>query len=262
MKVGDHGSEHERGGAMRGVTMSDLHLFADRVPLSSWETPKQIWREHFDLCVLNGDIFDFRWAAQRELTMALRAARTWLEDLVGPSERCRFVVLMGNHDAHSSYGDMLDELAAQYDNFCWGAHWFVLGPKVFCHGDMPDLTGELDRLRDYRRKHAAHPPAKRMGRVLYASATRMGVAGALPRVLPWRRQCARIDVLLRTQLGEAYQNITDVYVGHTHVHFQNRECRGKRFHNGGAPLPGARFVPLAFTFGATELENAWSVGAM
>lgn len=248
---------------LRGVTMSDLHLFADRVPLSSWEEPKRIWREHFDLCVLNGDVFDFRWARLRASRAEVTAAAAaWLEDLLSPPGRCRFVVLMGNHDAHPSYGELLDSLAARHKNLIWGQHWFVLGPKLFCHGDMPDLTGELENLLSYRRKHAHHPPASRFGRAIYASATRMGVTGAMPRVLPWRRQCVRIDVLMRAQLGEAYQGITDVYVGHTHVHFLNRECRGKRFHNGGAPLPGGRFVPLAFSFQESELEAAWKAGAV
>lgn len=241
----------------RGITISDLHLLAERQPLSVWETPCRIWREQFDLCVLNGDVFDFRWARYAQSSDALASARSWLTALITPHARARFVVLMGNHDATPEYRALLDELAAVHPHFLWREHWFVLGHRVFIHGDMPDESGELHRLQTYRSRHASLRRPRPLEQRVYATATRLGVAGSLPRILPWRRQCGRTDALLRTELGSRYDSITDIYVGHTHVHFRDLIVQGKRFHNGGAPLPRGRFVPLVFEFERHEMETAW-----
>lgn len=249
------------GGELRGVTVSDLHLLAERRPLEYWETHKRVWREQFDLCVLNGDVFDFRWALNHSRDEALQSARAWLTSLLHPEPRARFVILLGNHDAIPDYRDLLDELTAEFPHFTWRENWFLLGPRVFCHGDMPDLSGELQRLHAYRTHHASHPPPRPLAHKAYATATRLGLTGSVPRVLPWRRQCARTDALLRAELGERYQDhITDVYLGHTHVHFRDLPLNGKRFHNGGAPLPRGRFVPLAFDFHAHEFPDDWRAG--
>lgn len=246
------------GGDLRGVTISDLHLLAERRPLEYWESYKRAWREEFDLCVLNGDVFDFRWARHNDRIRALDAARAWLTSLVQPDARARFVVLMGNHDAIPDYQRLLDELETENERFTWNEHWFLLGPRIFCHGDMPDLSGKIDRLRAYRHHHGSRPPPRPFAHHAYATATRIGLTGSVPRVLPWRRQCARTDALLRAELGERYNDhITDVYLGHTHVHFRDLALHGKRFHNGGAPLPRGRFVPLAFDFYEHEFSDDW-----
>ncbi len=242
-------------GKSRGITVSDLHLLAERRPLSYWESHKRIWREQFDLCVLNGDIFDFHWARQDHPDRSVETAKVWLESLLEPPGRARFVVLMGNHDATPAYRTILDKLNQNYPHFTWKEHWFLLGPKVFCHGDMPDLSGEIQRLRAYRHRHASRRLPRPIEYRAYATATKFGLTGTVPRILPWKRQCARTDALLRTELGERYrQHVTDVYVGHTHVHFRDLILNGKRFHNGGAPLPRGRFAPIAFEFNPDELD--------
>lgn len=245
------------GPRLRGITISDLHLLADRQPSNFWETPCRIWRDQFDLCVLNGDIFDFRWAQHTHDTSALDRARAWLACLLEPRSKARFVVLMGNHDAIPAYRDLLNELADRHDHLYWHEHWFVLGRRAFCHGDMPDASGQLHALHSYRNRHASLRRPRPLEHRVYAAATRFGVSGSLPRILPWRRQCARTDALLRTELGEDYESVTDVYVGHTHVHFRDLIVHGKRFHNGGAPLPRGRFVPLVFEFSPDELPDFW-----
>lgn len=242
---------------LTGITVSDLHLLAERQPLAVWQEAAAQWRESYDLCVLNGDIFDFRWARGHTRETALRAAEQWLEELVAPPCRASFVILQGNHDALPAYQEILTSLAERHRHVFWQEHWFILGSAIFLHGDMPDRSGRLERLSAYREHHANLRLPRTFRQRLYATATRLGVTGSVPKVLPsWRGQCRRIDSLLRAELGRRYDAITDVYLGHTHVHFRDRFLHGTRFHNAGAPLPRARFDPPTFRFSADDWKAA------
>jgi predicted phosphodiesterase len=241
---------------LMGITVSDLHLLAERQPLSIWQKAAQEWRENYDLCVLNGDIFDFRWARNHTRQTALLAAEQWLQKLVEPPCRASFVILQGNHDALEEYQRILRRLAEEHAHVYWKEHWFILGHAIFLHGDMPDQSGRFERLEAYRRHHAGLRRPRPFSHRLYATATRLGVTGSMPRVLPWRGQCRRIDALLRNELGKRYDGIFDVYLGHTHVHFRDRQLGDTRFHNAGAPLPRARFDPPVFQYAADDWKKA------
>ncbi|MFP4282012.1 MAG: metallophosphoesterase [Opitutales bacterium] len=232
----------------RGVTFGDLHLLAGRHAFMAGREWQTRWREDYDLCVLNGDIFDFRWARQMHPEEALAAARSWLEDLLQPVGRARFIVIMGNHDALPAYHALLDELMAENAHLRWAEHWVRVGDKVFFHGDFPDETGTVESLRHARIQHGHGPRPGRGKRALYWLATRSGVTGSVPRALPWRRYCERSARFLGRELGSDFDEVRDVFLGHTHVYFRDLELGGRRFHNSGAPLPGATFKPIEFAF--------------
>jgi hypothetical protein len=240
--------------SLRGVTFGDLHLLAGRQASFRSRDWFEHWREDFDLCVLNGDIFDFRWARRHRGTDALQEARAWLEQLLRPPVRSRFVLIMGNHDATAAYRSLLDGLRGRYEHMRWAEHWVRLGDKVFFHGDFPDESGEVDRLRAERERFGGLRLPGRGRRGLYWVVSQVGLTGAVPRALPWRRYCARSDYFLSREIGEAYSGVRDVYLGHTHVHFRDLEIQARRFHNSGTPLRGGQFRPIPFTFSASEWE--------
>lgn len=240
---------------LRGTAFGDLHLLAGHRKGYGFEKWIPRWRDEMDLCVLNGDIFDFRWAEPGHPEKAAEKARTWLEYLVRPPVRSRFLVVMGNHDAILPYRSVLEALTEVHPHFKWAEHWGRMGDKVFFHGDFPDESGEVETLRNARRDHGLkHPPGKGR-RGLYWVATQVGLTGAFPRALPWQRYCRQSDHFLSSELGAAYDGISDVYLGHTHVHFKDLVFNGRRFHNSGAPLRGAAFNPISFLFDEADWRN-------
>ena len=244
---------------LAGVAFGDLHLLAGRQRRFRSQEWMPQWRRGGDLCVLNGDIFDFRWAEEHDERISMRQARRWLEQLIHPPVRSRFIVIMGNHDSLPGYREVLEDLAERHAHFRWAEHWVRLGDKVFFHGDFPDDTGAVERLRESRREHTARRRPGKGRRGLYWAATKTGLTGMFPRVLRWRRYCLQSNGFLARELGAAYNDIRHVYLGHTHVHFQDLELNGRLFHNSGTPLRGAAFRPLHFHFGEVEWKNL-SVG--
>ncbi|MEQ9823404.1 MAG: hypothetical protein ABQ298_03380 [Puniceicoccaceae bacterium] len=241
---------------LKGITFSDLHLLAGRQKEKHWEPWMRRWRSDYDLCILNGDIFDFRWSRERDRIQSIRIAEAWLRHLLEPRERAHFVILLGNHDSCPHYQLLLKQLSDDYEHLHWEEHWWVLGDKIFLHGDIPDLSGELETLQAYRAHHngLSMQPPHPIRHWFYKSATRVGITGTVPRVLPWRKQCLRTDIFLQNQLGSRYDAIRDVYLGHTHVHFADYEHHGTLFHNCGAPFRGARFRPAEFQFSDTQWQ--------
>jgi len=243
---------------LKGTTFSDLHLLAERQPDRHWDKWMHRWRTEYDLCILNGDIFDFRWSRDRDRVRSLQKAETWLKRLLEPHERAHIVVLQGNHDSCPHYQLLLKKLRAEYPHFHWQEHWWVMGDKVFLHGDVPDISGEMEALQAYRSHHIGlgmktpHP----IRHWFYKSMTRAGITGSITRMLPWKNQCKRTDVFLKTQLGHRYDTITDVYLGHTHVHYADYEHAGTRFHNCGAPFKGARFQPSDFEYSLIDWQHS------
>lgn len=243
---------------LKGTTFSDLHLLADRQPLKHFEKWMTKWQKEYDLCILNGDIFDFRWSRERDRDRSLIRAERWLRGLMEPYQRAQFVVLQGNHDSVPHYQMLLRKLQGEYEHFHWQEHWWVLGNKVFLHGDVPDVSGRMETLQQYRDHHSGmsmqspHP----IKHWVYSKATQAGLTGIIPRILPWKKQCRNTHAFLRTQLGHRYDNIQDVYLGHTHVHYSDYSHHGIRFHNCGAPLKGAKFYPNDFEFTQAEWQES------
>ncbi len=250
---------------LKGTTFSDLHLLAERQSKTHWEKWMHKWRSEYDLCILNGDIFDFRWSRERDRNRSLQQAEEWLRQLLDPKIRASFVVLQGNHDSCPHYQMLLKKLETEFSHFHWQEHWWVMDDMVFLHGDVPDISGEMETLQAYRAHHLGlgmkHPHPIRHW--FYKNATRIGVTGSITRMLPWKNQCKRTDVFLKNQLGHRYDTISDVYLGHTHVHYADYNHEGRRFHNCGAPFRGARFRPSEFDYDPSmwkaSLENPLSI---
>lgn len=238
--------------SLRGTTFGDLHLLASRQRRFREEAWLGRWRDDYDLCVLNGDIFDFHWARQDAPEPALEAARSWLDRLVRGPVRARFLITMGNHDALPAYRSILASLEFQYAHVRVAEHWARLGDKVFFHGDFPDGSGEVERLRHARQLHGARRRPGRGRRGLYWMATQAGLAGFLPRALPWRRFCARSEGFLAREIGPDFDRVEHVYLAHSHVHYRDVVVHRRRFHNSGTPLPGALFRPIDFDFSESD----------
>jgi UDP-2,3-diacylglucosamine hydrolase len=219
---------------LRGHVVSDLHLFAQRSVGDDFLPAMKEAVSTADFFVLNGDIFDFQWTTLRSVRQSVRAAASWIHDLVDAGNGCRIHYVMGNHDALSPFAFLLDDLARQHEHFHWHESYLRIGPNLFLHGDLP-LGHDPPRLARNRYK----PDVRRRGRFLN-NAYRLFVASRLHRRVERfisRERCAlKILTALRELDPDLRRSLTDIYFGHTHTPFTDFAVDGLRFHNTGSGI--------------------------
>lgn len=241
---------------LKGITVSDLHLFTSRTLISEFLPTMHSLTTDANLCVLNGDIFDFKWSVLGTFETSISTAVEWLESLAVDIPGCQFVIIQGNHDCHTSYSEALSEVCRSLNNLHWFEHHFLLGNKIFLHGDVGTGVASESSVMRRRARHSHRYAHSKIHRIAYWTASRSGIAGRLPRFLPWRRQVRQVDKMLRAELGRRFDPITDVYLGHTHVAFEDFHFGGRNYHNCGAPINGAQFRAIEFEFVHDELHGS------
>jgi UDP-2,3-diacylglucosamine hydrolase len=208
-----------------------------------------------DLCVLNGDIFDFQWSVYPDLGESLACVESWIERLVSRHQHCQFVFLMGNHDSLPAYGDLLDALAGTHDNLAWEPFHLKLGSKVFLHGDVGSSSHSPEALAAYRQRW--HGPRRRPWvHAVYLACTRLGIPRLIHECTPVRRYAADVVAYLKAELGPGFTEIHDVYFGHSHKPVTDYQWQGLRFHNTGATIHGVRSRIQTFTYDPADLQRA------
>ncbi len=239
----------------RGHTVSDLHLLTNRS--SADRLMPRLHRAASDagLFVLNGDIFDFRWSKYRRLTPSLEYVERWIGDLVSRHPHCQFIFITGNHDSLPAYMDLLDQLADRSDNLAWEPHYLQLGPKVFLHGDVRE-SPTPERLAAYRARWHKPPHRKRWAHAAYFVFTWSRIPRLLHEMVPTHRLAAAVTKYLRLELGAAFDEVSDVYCGHTHRPVTDYRWGHLRFHNTGATIHGVRSRIQSFTYDPAELDLA------
>ncbi|MHC4202208.1 MAG: metallophosphoesterase, partial [Planctomycetota bacterium] len=120
-----------------GHVISDLHMFAPWSVADRHMDEFHAAAARSDFIVLNGDIFDFRWAALPTVADAVAAAVEWLRAFVAGHPGCRFFYVLGNHDGHPLFAERLAALAEGEGNLEWHASHLRLGDNLFVHGDLP-----------------------------------------------------------------------------------------------------------------------------
>lgn len=178
----------ERLPSRRGVTLSDLHLFSDYAEYANSEaferlldhtlgvpgvlpsTSRERYTPNADVCVLNGDIFEFekpsaRYSQQEMVDNAI----DWMRKLVTRHPKTEFHYIFGNHDAVES-GDsslsfarrmheLADELSAEGYRFTVHDVSCVIGCNaLFTHGDIPLRNLEMEQPRQFMDAEKARYP--------------------------------------------------------------------------------------------------------
>jgi len=238
----------------KGHTVSDLHLLTSRSSAHRLLPRMHCAAADAGLFVLNGDIFDFRWSVFHRLSPSLEYAEDWISDFVSRHPQCQFVFITGNHDSIPAYKDLLTELSQRYPNMAWEPHYLKLGRKVFLHGDVRE-SHTAEELAAYRARWHK-PPQKRWAHVAYFLFTWSRIPRLLHELVPTQRLATGVTKYLQAELGPAFDEITDVYCGHTHRPVTDYRWGGLRFHNTGATIHGVRSCIHTFTYHLAELEHA------
>src|SRR5688572_3309334 len=89
---------HCEADPIRGMAVSDLHLFAYRSAGMEYFDALRSQLTSADVLVLNGDIFDFRWSTLPNPEITANRAVEWLQAVRGAYPSCAIHYVLGNHD--------------------------------------------------------------------------------------------------------------------------------------------------------------------
>lgn len=228
---------------------SDLHLFCKRSEAGERMEAIHKAMERADLCVLNGDIFDFRWTIFRGIEETVPHAIAWLERFMAHHKGCHFHYVGGNHDAVTPFVTRMELLANRTPHLTYHPHFVKLGQSVFLHGDVVHYAAFDDDFEE--RFRARWRKDRKKGKVqgwFYDRGVEYGVHRWVHRAaFPPRVVAKRVTSYLREKGLGPNSGTTDVYLGHTHVAIADYVYQGMRFHNTGAPMPGLEFRPMTIT---------------
>jgi len=247
---------HPKSSSIPVCFVADLHLFSLRSRASLLEAEIVAAARRSKVCVLGGDIFDFKWSSHSSLDASLTAAVDWLKRLIELVPECQFHFVLGNHDDHPDLVSRLPALATQYTNFYWDRFYLRMGNAVFLHGDAADprMSAEVLRLR---RDQFVHAPRKRWTHGLYGLVVRAQMHRLIPHaVYPRALVADRLLKYLR-EIGHGSESgVQHVCFGHTHRPVANYHRGGVGFYNGGAPIGRAvyQIIEIIVALPTSELE--------
>ena len=228
----------------KGIVASDLHLFASRSEgRERFENLSAQLRES-DALVLNGDIFDFRWANCRHDESIPRALE-WLKGLRREFSHLDIFFIPGNHDCLPGFVDGVRKM----DGIDLHAHHLVLGRNLFLHGDAANYQMDEAGFQNFRAAWERDRPRAKVAATLYGMVDAVGITEVthtlwFGRGLAVRRIAWHLD---RVRPGWR-DEVDECFFGHTHLPIAGVEQEGVRFTNTGSGIRGARFEPAQFRF--------------
>jgi hypothetical protein len=237
----------DRSNALRGLVVSDLHLFARRSEGPACVNALRARLALADVLVLNGDTFDFRWSALPSHEATQAAALAWLRALLNDLPKCQIHFVLGNHDCLATFKEGLTGLAAGERRLKWHEYWLRLGPALFLHGDCANAAMDWRSLKRYREVWAQDRRRGRFTAAAYSCADRLGVTRLVhtwhfPRGAAVQRVAHHLDEACPGWRSE----VRDCYFGHTHLPFSSYMHDGITFHNTGSAIRNMGFNPISF----------------
>ncbi len=228
--------------------VSDLHLFCKRSQAHLHSEALDQAISEAGICVLNGDIFDFRWSIFNSVERTVCEAMGWLDGLVGRHPHCRFHFVFGNHDSVRPFIDALEDYAADSPRLSCHHDLLRLNTAVFLHGDVADRKMTQAEFEAARRLWHYDRRRGRLVNRAYDLAFWLGAHRTIPRIVFPREVVAGRLMHYLDAVGHGRgSGVTDVYYGHTHVAVQGFRYGGLSFHNSGAPMPRLGFSILRTT---------------
>ena len=229
-----------------GATISDLHLFSHHSRPERYFAQIDETVRGARLFVLNGDIFDFKWSEHGGFSRSVEVAEHFLEELVRQHPRCRFQVVLGNHDAVPPYIEVLQKLEERHANLFWHEFACIAENRVFLHGDVINAGSSNSALRRFRSRLQVPANGHPLQRMAHSAIHRSHVPWAAYKVLPNRILAARILAYLNNEHWLNGTPIRHVHFGHTHCAFEDFQFRGYYFHNSGSATHGSRLRVVKF----------------
>ncbi|NBD37474.1 MAG: hypothetical protein GVY10_02765 [Verrucomicrobia bacterium] len=230
----------------RGATVSDLHLFSHHSHYRRYFRQIERTAAEVEVFVLNGDIFDFKWSRHGIFSRSVLAASHFLEDLCLPNPQCRFIVILGNHDAVRPWMKALDQLQSDLPNLEWHEFAHRMGDRLFLHGDVIHAGSSNAGLRRFRARLRKPANGHSLQRFAHGAVHRSRVPWMAFRLLPKRVLAARVLAYLRNENWLQNGNIRHIYFGHTHADFQDFHYKNFTFHNCGSATRGGRLRIVDF----------------
>jgi len=242
--------------ALRGLVVSDLHLFARRSAGLERMAALVPQLPETDLLVLNGDIFDFRWSTRSGHSESIQDAVRWLRALMESAGQCQLHYVLGNHDCLAEFVPELEGLAREHSGFYWHEYSVQLDDALFLHGDCTHRRMDTQALRKYRdywsRDGQRHGPAT----VAYEMADRLGMTRLVHHLnFPRKRTLRRLTHHLDHANPSWRTSVQHCYFGHTHDPFSDVAHEGIRFHNTGSAIRGMRFGPATFEVNESQFHE-------
>lgn len=243
-------------GGIRGIAVSDLHLFAHRSAGEEYLNSLRPQLASANALVLNGDIFDFRWSTLPSLEATAAGAIEWLGALHSAYPACEVHYVLGNHDCPAFFSERLDALATRLDRFHWHEFGVRIGTALFVHGDCTHRTMDQAALRRFREDWDNDRQHGRLMTKAYLAVDRLGITRAAHQCyFPRRMTVERAMHYLDNACPEWRTNTRDCYFGHTHQPFSAYQHGDIRFHNTGSAIRGMGFNPLGFHLSGAIAES-------
>lgn len=221
--------------------VADLHMFARRSTAERYQDRIIEAALESDLCVLGGDIFDFRWSTYLTEDETAHAAVEWLRHFDEATQHCRVHFLLGNHDDHPELLERLPFLEQEMTTFEWSRYYFRIGDTLFLHGDVADKNMTAACLK-LQREQFSHGSRTELHNRLYDVAIKAQLHRlAPPAVYPCKRVAKRILAYMESIGHGRESGVEHVCFGHTHRPMDHFLYGGVHFHNGGAPIGDAPF---------------------
>ena len=217
-----------------GYVISDLHIFTQWSSIEKYMQKIRNAAAGADFFVFNGDIFDFRWSTLGSSEATAKAAIQWFRTLCSECPDCRFIYILGNHDAYEAIVKPLAEFADHTGNFTWHDSYFRTGSSLFMHGDLIFSMRHCSPF--HRKKFRKREPRSAIIRSGYNLAIEMGAHNLISRIHAKKRCAKYILKILEPEHREKLEGVTDIYIGHTHVGFSDFKYRGYTFHNSGSAI--------------------------
>lgn len=239
--------DHFPSRVVRGMTVSDLHLFARRSAGEEYLDSLRSQLAVTNVLVLNGDIFDFRWSTLPSLEATATQAIAWLSALHAAYPTCEIHYVLGNHDCPAFFSARLDALAKRLDRFHWHEFGVRIGTALFVHGDCVHRIMDPAALQRFREDWDNDRQLGGWMTKAYLAVDHLGLTRAahqcyFPRKITVKRAMHYLDYAS----PDWRTNTRDCYFGHTHQPFSDYQHGDIRFHNTGSAIRGMGFNPLTF----------------
>jgi UDP-2,3-diacylglucosamine pyrophosphatase LpxH len=239
-----------------GIVVSDLHMFSPRSRAHDLLENIYVAAEGAEVLVLNGDIFDFGGTGLASISDTVAEAMNWLQALVSRFPDKQIYYLLGNHDYHKQFLDVVVPWAELESRFALQEYFLRLGNTLFVHGDCVNYkmtAAHLQKSRQVwlhdRKKHGTFHRG-----VEWADS--LGATRAAHRMFFRRHKVVeRLLHYINDLHPGIVEEIDHVYFGHTHLAFTDFEHEGIYFHNTGSAINRREFNMLTFQFADEEPQR-------
>lgn len=227
----------------KGFVISDLHLCTSRTN-GLVEAQIEDLARYSDFCILNGDIFDFKWSTNSTIEEGVDGAISWIIKLCEKHPDCRFYYILGNHDCLLDFVLKLDSI--QCDNFSYHRTHLFLNDILFLHGDLPlnDDNPFYRLLVEEQKKKGGFL------NLLYDTVINLRIHKVVHGMITPNYCVKKIISAIRKHNPEVLNDIKHVYFGHTHTPFSNFLYKGIYFHNTGSAIKHLKTNPLEVSYEA------------